>query len=39
MVKGIEQLSELERVLGQVRRLGRGDALINDVRSLGAGQP
>ena len=39
MVEGIEKLRQLERVLGQVGGLGRGDALVNDVGRLGSGQP
>ena len=39
MVESIEELRQLEGVLGQVRGLGGGNALINDVGSLGGGQP
>ena len=39
MVEGIEKLGQLERVLGKVRRLSGRDRLINDVGSLGRGQP
>src|SRR5262245_52116655 len=39
VVEGIEKLRQLESMLCQVRRLGGGDALINDLRGLGGGQP
>ena len=39
MVERVKQLGELERMLGEVRWLGRGNALVNDVRSLCRSQP
>ena len=39
VVESIEELRELEGVLGQVRGLGGGNRLVNDVGSLGRGQP
>jgi hypothetical protein len=39
MVEGVEELRQLKYMLGQVRRLRSGDALINDVRSLRRREP
>ena len=39
MVEVVELLRELECVFRQVRRLGRHDALLDDIRSLGGKQP
>ncbi len=39
MVKGVEKLRQLEGMLGQVSWFGGGNALVDDVGSLGRGQP
>ena len=37
VVEGVEELRQLEDVLGQIGGFGGGDALIDDVRGLGGG--
>ena len=39
MIESVEELRQLEGVLGEVGRLGGGDALVNDIRSFRGGQP
>ena len=37
MVEGVEELRQLENVLGEIRGFGGGDALVDDVGGLGGG--
>jgi hypothetical protein len=39
MVERVEKLGQLEHVLRQICRFGRGDALSDYIGSLGSGEP
>ena len=39
MVERVEKLTELENMFRQIRRFGRGNALVDDVGRLGRRQP
>ena len=39
VVESVEELRELENMFGQIRGLGRGDALVDHVGGLGGRQP
>src|SRR5579863_4578454 len=39
VIEGVEELGQLEDVFGEICGFGGGDALIDDVRGLGGGEP